>query len=253
MPLTSGSRSAMVRARRGLARRQQVNSGIVSTLHKGLSGLLKRRKVTVVDGLGTLTPSGAVLLGATLTGKAVTSVRFGATLTAGPRVRRRAHRHLRPDDQQRRRGTAGAGGGDRRRCDRAPNSPRSTPIWVFAPPCWRPSARCLAGPRDPHRHTATVQRPRRSPSAGRISTLRRGSADPSKSPTRGSWFRSRPPRVRGRSRLTRFWCSIGRNPDNKGDGAGRSRGSRCPTEESSRSTPRQWLLPVPACTRSVTA
>ena len=47
-------------------------SGIVSTLHKGLSGLLKRRKVTVVDGLGTLTPSGAVSVdGQTLTGKAV--------------------------------------------------------------------------------------------------------------------------------------------------------------------------------------
>ena len=47
-------------------------SGIVSTLHKGLSGLLKRRKVTIVDGLGTLTPSGAVSVGGqTLTGKAV--------------------------------------------------------------------------------------------------------------------------------------------------------------------------------------
>ena len=30
-------------------------SGIVSTLHKGLSGLLKRRKVTIVDGWGALT------------------------------------------------------------------------------------------------------------------------------------------------------------------------------------------------------
>ena len=44
----------------------------MSTLHKGLSGLLKRRKVTIVDGLGTLTPSGAVSVGGqTLTGKAV--------------------------------------------------------------------------------------------------------------------------------------------------------------------------------------
>ena len=47
-------------------------SGIVSTLHKGLSGLLKRRKVEVIDGLGTLTTSGAVSVnGQTLSGKAV--------------------------------------------------------------------------------------------------------------------------------------------------------------------------------------
>jgi dihydrolipoamide dehydrogenase len=47
-------------------------SGIVSTLQKGLAGLLKRRKVTVVNGFGSLTPSGAVSVdGQTLTGKAV--------------------------------------------------------------------------------------------------------------------------------------------------------------------------------------
>ena len=47
-------------------------SGIVSTLHKGLSGLLKRRKVTVVNGFGTLTPEGAVAVdGQTLSAKAV--------------------------------------------------------------------------------------------------------------------------------------------------------------------------------------
>ena len=47
-------------------------SGIVSTLQKGLSGLLKRRKVTVLNGFGTLTASGAVSVdGQTLTGKAV--------------------------------------------------------------------------------------------------------------------------------------------------------------------------------------
>src|SRR6185312_2464887 len=47
-------------------------SGIVSTLQKGLSGLLKRRQVTVVNGFGTLTSSGAVSVdGQTLTGKAV--------------------------------------------------------------------------------------------------------------------------------------------------------------------------------------
>ena len=47
-------------------------SGIVATLQKGLGGLLKRRKVTVVNGFGTLTASGAVSVdGQTLTGKAV--------------------------------------------------------------------------------------------------------------------------------------------------------------------------------------
>lgn len=46
-------------------------SGIVSTLHKGLGGLLKRRKVTVVDGFGALTPDGAVAVdGQTLRGRA---------------------------------------------------------------------------------------------------------------------------------------------------------------------------------------
>ena len=39
---------------------------------QGLSGLLKRRKVTVVDGFGTLTPEGAVAVdGQTMSGKAV--------------------------------------------------------------------------------------------------------------------------------------------------------------------------------------
>jgi dihydrolipoamide dehydrogenase len=47
-------------------------SGIVSTLQKGLAGLLKRRKVTVVTGFGTLTASGAVSVdGQTLSGTAV--------------------------------------------------------------------------------------------------------------------------------------------------------------------------------------
>lgn len=35
-------------------------AGIVNQLHKGLSGLLKRRKVAVVNGFGTLTPDGGV-------------------------------------------------------------------------------------------------------------------------------------------------------------------------------------------------
>jgi dihydrolipoamide dehydrogenase len=47
-------------------------AAIVSQLHRGLGGLLKRRKVTVVEGFGTLTPDGAVSVdGQTLRGKAV--------------------------------------------------------------------------------------------------------------------------------------------------------------------------------------
>jgi dihydrolipoamide dehydrogenase len=47
-------------------------SGIVGQLHKGLSGLLKRRKVAVVQGHGRLTADGAVAVdGDTLRGRAV--------------------------------------------------------------------------------------------------------------------------------------------------------------------------------------
>jgi len=47
-------------------------AGIVGQLHKGLSGLLKRRKVTVVDGWGRLTADGAVAVnGDTLRGRGV--------------------------------------------------------------------------------------------------------------------------------------------------------------------------------------
>ncbi|MDT7575635.1 MAG: dihydrolipoamide dehydrogenase, partial [Pseudonocardiales bacterium] len=47
-------------------------TGIVDQLHRGLSGLLKRRKVTVVDGFGSLTADGAVVVGGeTLRGRAV--------------------------------------------------------------------------------------------------------------------------------------------------------------------------------------
>src|SRR4029453_13634871 len=47
-------------------------AGIVNQLHKGLGGLLKRRKVTVVDGFGALTADGAVAVqgGDTLRGRA---------------------------------------------------------------------------------------------------------------------------------------------------------------------------------------
>jgi dihydrolipoamide dehydrogenase len=45
-------------------------AGIVGQLHKGLSGLLKRRKVTVIDGWGRLTAAGAVAVnGDTLRGR----------------------------------------------------------------------------------------------------------------------------------------------------------------------------------------
>jgi dihydrolipoamide dehydrogenase len=47
-------------------------AGIVNQLHKGLGGLLKRRKVTVVNGWGRLTADGAVAVGGqTLRGRAV--------------------------------------------------------------------------------------------------------------------------------------------------------------------------------------
>jgi dihydrolipoamide dehydrogenase len=47
-------------------------AGIVNQLHKGLSGLLKRRKVTVIDGFGRLTADGAVAVnGDTLRGRGV--------------------------------------------------------------------------------------------------------------------------------------------------------------------------------------
>ena len=47
-------------------------AGIVNQLHKGLSGLLKRRKVTVIDGFGSLTADGAVSVdGQVVRGRAV--------------------------------------------------------------------------------------------------------------------------------------------------------------------------------------
>ncbi|HET7477535.1 MAG TPA: dihydrolipoyl dehydrogenase [Dermatophilaceae bacterium] len=47
-------------------------AGIVGQLHKGLSGLLKRRKVTVFEGRGRLTPDGAVSVGTdTVRGRSV--------------------------------------------------------------------------------------------------------------------------------------------------------------------------------------
>ena len=95
-------------------------AGIVSTLHRGLSGLLKRRKVTVVEGFGTLTPDGAVSVdGQTLRGQGRDHLR-GLGAAGHPRHgrRRRAGDHLRPVDQRPRPEAARAGRGDRRRRDR---------------------------------------------------------------------------------------------------------------------------------------
>jgi dihydrolipoamide dehydrogenase len=60
-------------------------AGIVNQLHKGLGGLLKRRKVTVVNGFGKLTADGAVAVdnGETLRGKA-TIVTTGSVPRAIP-------------------------------------------------------------------------------------------------------------------------------------------------------------------------
>ena len=92
-------------------------SGIVSNLHKGLSGLLKRRKITVVNGFGTLTPDGAVAVDGQTTERRGRDHLLGvrAAVAAGARGRRRAHRHVRSGDEQRRRRASRAGCGDRRR------------------------------------------------------------------------------------------------------------------------------------------
>ncbi len=85
-------------------------AGIVGQLHKGLQGLLKRRKVTVIDGFGTITADGAVSVnGDTVRGKALIlctgrcrgpSPAWTSTATGG---------HLRPRHQQHRRRPARAG------------------------------------------------------------------------------------------------------------------------------------------------
>ena len=55
-----------------IAQMQKRKTGIVNNLRTGLGGLLKRRKITVINGFGTITPSGAVSVnGETLSGKNV--------------------------------------------------------------------------------------------------------------------------------------------------------------------------------------
>ena len=95
-------------------------AGIVGQLHKGLSGLLKRRKVTVIDGWGRLTADGAVAVNGRHPARAGHDRlrRLGAAGHPGHGRRRRARRHLRPRDQQRGRPAARAHRGHRRRGDR---------------------------------------------------------------------------------------------------------------------------------------
>ena len=83
-------------------------AGIVNQLHKGLSGLLKRRKVTVITGVGTLTADGAVDVdGQRVSGKAIIlCTGFGAAGDPRHGSRRRAGGQLRPRHQQRRRPAA---------------------------------------------------------------------------------------------------------------------------------------------------
>ena len=73
MRTISGSVSVRAPSRRRTGGRStSARAASSSNLHKGLSGLLKRRKVTVVNGFGTLTPEGAVAVdGQTMSAKAV--------------------------------------------------------------------------------------------------------------------------------------------------------------------------------------
>ncbi len=100
-------------------------AGIVGNLHKGLQGLLKRRKVNVVIGWGRLTADGAVAVTAEGGGNADAVRprrdrlrRVRAARDPGHGHRRRQGRHLRPEHEQRRGDAARAGRGDRRRRDR---------------------------------------------------------------------------------------------------------------------------------------
>src|ERR671921_2470060 len=61
-------------------------AGIVTQLHRGLSGLLKRRKVTVVDGHGRLTDDGAVVVD--VPGESAQTLRGRATIVCSGSVPR---------------------------------------------------------------------------------------------------------------------------------------------------------------------
>ena len=165
-------------------------SGIVTQLTKGLAGLLKRRKVTVVNGHGRLTADGAVAVGdQTLTGRAVIVCTGSAPrLLPGHGARRRAGGHLRPRHQQRADHAAGAGRGHRRRRDRRRvrlrlHRPRLDHHAAGGAAARRAADRAGPGRRrhaGPGAEAARDEHPRRGPGRQRWST-----------PTAASWCRSR--------------------------------------------------------------
>ena len=139
------------RARREAARRRQPEpdwpaankrkAGIVGQLHKGLSGLLKRRKVTVVDGWGRLTADGAVVgrRADTLRGRGARSSAPArcrgpsrAWTSTAQRVVTSDHATNSDADRLPERVAVIGGGRDRRR-----SSPRSTPTWACRRRCSR--------------------------------------------------------------------------------------------------------------------
>ncbi len=176
----------MVRARRRTGRGvTSARAASSTTLHKGLSGLLKRRKVTVVDGFGTLTAG-----------------RRG--LGGRPDAHRQGRDHLRRFGAARRcRAWTSTASASSPPTTRPTATPRSFPERVavigggvigaeFASVytdlgcpdtrCWR---RCrTACCRSARTATSPTCWPRRSPSAARTSTPRPGSA-PSKHTSNG--------------------------------------------------------------------
>ena len=102
----------------GLVARRAAHHRLVDKLVGGLSGLLKRRKVTVVNGHGRLTADGAVEVDGQTLRRPRGDHRHRLGAPEHPRLRtgRRTDRHLRPQHPQRR--AARAGGRHRRRRDR---------------------------------------------------------------------------------------------------------------------------------------
>ena len=168
-------------------------AGIVNQLHKGLSGLLKRRKVTVIAGTGRLTADGAV----DVDGQRVQRQgdhpvhRFGAAGDPRHGPGRRAGGQLRPRHEQHRGPAAGARGGHRRRGDRRRVRLRVHRSRRRRRRCWRRSrtACCRSGPTG----TWPTCSPSRSPGAAPRSTPRPGSA-PSSGPRTACWSRTRRPK-----------------------------------------------------------
>ena len=114
---TASSCRTAFNAGAGLGGGEQRKAGIVNQLTKGLQGLLKRRKVTVIGGRGTLNADGSVsAAGQTLKGRA-TILCTGSVPRAIPGMDLDGERdhQLRPRHQQHADHAARAGGGDRRR------------------------------------------------------------------------------------------------------------------------------------------